>query len=177
MKRGQVEKAERLALNEFDKWNDVTGFVQEDTGYYYELQAVITDAVHIGIQMATNGKVNFNKEGILEKESEDLDFEDRLSDALKSHGYLFPETDKQMDKFEKSMEMLPVPEGLETPDLNYKSGDKVKLGEEQTMILNEKIRRESKAFASQEFLREMICSDAVVEAFRAGAIFAIKEDL
>lgn len=56
------------------------------------------------------------------KESVDVDFEDRLSDMLKSHGYLFPETDKQMDKFEKSMEVLPVPEGLETPDLNYKSG-------------------------------------------------------
>ncbi|MFA5649546.1 MAG: hypothetical protein WC914_00170 [Proteiniphilum sp.] len=60
------------------------------------------------------------------KESVDVDFEDRLSDMLKSHGYLFPETDKQMDKFEKSMEWLPVPEEMETPDLNYKPGVNVK---------------------------------------------------
>lgn len=63
MTRGKVEKAERLALNEFDKWNDVTGFVEEHCGYYYELQAVIKDAVHIGIQMAINGKVQYDEEG------------------------------------------------------------------------------------------------------------------
>jgi hypothetical protein len=63
MKNGQVEKAERLALNAFDKWNDVTGFVQEHTSYYYELQVVIEDAVHIGIQMALNGKVAYDEDG------------------------------------------------------------------------------------------------------------------
>lgn len=68
MKTGQVKKAERLALNEFDKWNDVTGFVQEHTGYYYELQAVIEDAVHIGIQMALNGKVEYDEDGNVKHE-------------------------------------------------------------------------------------------------------------
>jgi hypothetical protein len=63
MKIGKVKKAERLALNEFDKWNDVTGFVQEHTGYYYELQSVIEDAVHIGIQMALYGKVGYDEDG------------------------------------------------------------------------------------------------------------------
>ncbi len=63
MKTGQVESAERKALNEFDKWNEVTGLVQEHTGYYYELQAVIKDAVHIGIQMALNGKVEYGEDG------------------------------------------------------------------------------------------------------------------
>ncbi len=63
MKTGQVEKAERIALNQFDKWNDVTGFVQDDSGYYYELQAVIKDAVHIGIQMAVNGRVEVSNDG------------------------------------------------------------------------------------------------------------------
>lgn len=68
MKKGQVEKAERLALNQFDKWNDVTGFVPDDTGYYYELQSIIKDAVHIGIQMAIFGKVNFDKDGNVKTE-------------------------------------------------------------------------------------------------------------
>ena len=63
MTKGKVEKAERIALNQFDKWNEVTGFVAEDTGYYYEIQAVITEAVHIGIQMALRGSVAFDGEG------------------------------------------------------------------------------------------------------------------
>jgi hypothetical protein len=63
MKTGQVEKAERIALNQFDKWNDVTGFIQDDSGYYYELQALIKEAVHIGIQMAISGRVEFDDEG------------------------------------------------------------------------------------------------------------------
>lgn len=68
MKRGKVKKAERLALNAFDKWNDVTGFVQEHTGYYYELQAVIEVAVHIGIQMALNSKVEYDEDGNVKRE-------------------------------------------------------------------------------------------------------------
>ena len=52
MTKGEVESAERRALNLFDKWNDVTGFVTKHTSYYYEMQAVVTDAVHCGIQQA-----------------------------------------------------------------------------------------------------------------------------
>lgn len=63
MTKGQVEKAERLALNQFDKWNDVTGFVGVNTSYEYEIQSLIKDAVHIGIQMSINGKVEFDEEG------------------------------------------------------------------------------------------------------------------
>lgn len=63
MKTGQVEKAERLAMNEFDKWNEVTGYFQEHTSYYYEMQAILKDAVHIGIQMALNGKVSYDENG------------------------------------------------------------------------------------------------------------------
>lgn len=62
MNKGQVEKAERLALNEFDKWNDVTGVFGQDTGYYYEITELIKDAVHVGIQMAVSGKVVYNKD-------------------------------------------------------------------------------------------------------------------
>ena len=52
MQKGEVESAERRALNLFDKWNNVTGFVPIHTSYYYELQGVIEDAVHCGIQQA-----------------------------------------------------------------------------------------------------------------------------
>ena len=72
MTKGKVEKAERIALNEFDKWNDITGFVQEDTGYYYEIQSIIKDAVHIGIQMSINGKVEYNEEGNIKHEEQQL---------------------------------------------------------------------------------------------------------
>jgi len=54
MQKGKVESAERRALNLFDKWNDVTGYVPKHCGYYYELQGVVKDAVHCGIQEALN---------------------------------------------------------------------------------------------------------------------------
>lgn len=66
---GKVHDAERFALTEFDKWNDVTGFVATGTSYYYELQSVIEDAVHIGIQMALYGKVIRNEDGTVNKRS------------------------------------------------------------------------------------------------------------
>jgi hypothetical protein len=52
MNKGQLKDAQRRALNLFDKWNDITGFVQKGTGYYYELQACIEDAVECGVQAA-----------------------------------------------------------------------------------------------------------------------------
>lgn len=63
MEQGKVKTAERIALNQFDKWNEVAGVVDLHTGYYYELQAIMIDCVHIGIQMALNGKVNFDNDG------------------------------------------------------------------------------------------------------------------
>jgi len=60
MNKGQVEKAERLAVTEFDKWNDVTEAITYD---YSEIEGIIKDAVHIGIQMALYGKVLRNKDG------------------------------------------------------------------------------------------------------------------
>lgn len=63
MTKGQVEYSERIALNNLDKWNDVTEIVTPNSGYYYELQGVIKDAVHIGIQMALEGKVNLDSDG------------------------------------------------------------------------------------------------------------------
>ena len=52
MNRGQLADAKRRALNLFDEWNDITGFVSKNTGYYYELQSVIEDAVECGAQVA-----------------------------------------------------------------------------------------------------------------------------
>ena len=62
MTKGQVEYAERQAYNEFDRWNDVVGIITKNSGYYAEIQAVVQDAVHIGIQMAINGEVNRDTE-------------------------------------------------------------------------------------------------------------------
>ena len=63
MEKGEVEYAERTALNMLDKWNDTANVVEKNTGYYYELQTVIKDAVHIGIQMAIYGNVEFDENG------------------------------------------------------------------------------------------------------------------
>lgn len=61
--QGMVDYAVRKAMDEFDKWNDVTGTFQVNTGSYGEIAAVIEDSVHIGIQMAMFGKINRDKEG------------------------------------------------------------------------------------------------------------------
>lgn len=53
MTKGEIDDAVRRVLNLFDKWNEVTGFVEKGTGYYYELQSVIEDAVHCGVQAKT----------------------------------------------------------------------------------------------------------------------------
>lgn len=55
MTRGEVNYAIRQALNNFDEWNDVTGCFTKGTSYYYEIQAVIEDAVRIGAKIACEG--------------------------------------------------------------------------------------------------------------------------
>lgn len=50
MTNGELDNAIRRALNILDVWNDVTGAVPRNCGLYYELQAVIEDAVHCGAQ-------------------------------------------------------------------------------------------------------------------------------
>ena len=64
MKMGQVSDALRRALNKFDEWNDVTGIVEKHTGYYYEMQGVIEDALHCGIQAALEVNGPLPSEGI-----------------------------------------------------------------------------------------------------------------
>lgn len=63
MQLGEIESAERRALNLFDKWNDVTGFVSKHTSYYYEMQGVVKDAVHCGIQQALKDIKPLDSEG------------------------------------------------------------------------------------------------------------------
>lgn len=53
MNQGELESAVRRALNLFDQWNQVTGFVKPGTSYYAEIQGCIEDAVHCGAQAAT----------------------------------------------------------------------------------------------------------------------------
>lgn len=57
MKKLQVDRAVRRALYLFEQWNDTTGFVEPSSGYCGELEGIIEDAVHIGIQMALFGKI------------------------------------------------------------------------------------------------------------------------
>jgi hypothetical protein len=52
MTKGELKDAQRRALNILDKWIDVTGVIPRGTGYYYELQGLIEDAVHCGAQGA-----------------------------------------------------------------------------------------------------------------------------
>jgi len=50
-----------------------------------------------------------------------VDFEAYLENALKSYGYLFPTTDKQMSIFEENMEHISLPEELESPDFVFEN--------------------------------------------------------
>lgn len=68
MNIGQVEYAERKALEVFDKWNEVANIVEPGTGSYAEIKSVIEDAVHVGLQMALFGNVKFNPDGELIRE-------------------------------------------------------------------------------------------------------------
>ncbi len=72
MKVGHLKEAKRIALNRLDEWNDVTGFVEKHSGYYYELQSLIEESVHIGAQMALFGQVSFGEDGSLLHEHPDL---------------------------------------------------------------------------------------------------------
>lgn len=62
MTGGQVRDAQRRALNILDTWLDATGVIAKGTGYYYELQGVVEDAVHCGAQAACNMHVQLDSE-------------------------------------------------------------------------------------------------------------------
>ena len=56
------------------KWNDVAGVVERDTGYYYELQGVVEDAVECGVQAACGIMQPLDGEPEKTKNHEDGDF-------------------------------------------------------------------------------------------------------
>lgn len=49
-----------------------------------------------------------------------ISFERILGNVLSSYGYLFPQTDRQMEAYEKTAEMKELPEDLRTPDFVFK---------------------------------------------------------
>lgn len=52
MKDGQLDRAKRYALRLFDDWIAVTGVVEKDCGWYYEMVSIIEDAAEIGAAFA-----------------------------------------------------------------------------------------------------------------------------
>ena len=46
------QRAKRWAMMNFDKWNEVTGFVDPHISYYDEITALIEDAVEFGYGVA-----------------------------------------------------------------------------------------------------------------------------
>lgn len=63
--QGMIDKAIREALNDFDKWVDVTGHVKMFSTPYHELQGLVEDAVLVGIQMASVGQISRRSDGTL----------------------------------------------------------------------------------------------------------------
>jgi hypothetical protein len=53
MNKGELANAVRRALNIFDEWNDCTGAITKGSGWYWEMQSIIEDAVHCGAQAET----------------------------------------------------------------------------------------------------------------------------
>lgn len=66
MKKCEIDTAIRRALNMFDEWNKCTGFFKEHSSYHSEMQGIIEDAVHCGIQQALK---DFHKIGDYEFEN------------------------------------------------------------------------------------------------------------
>ena len=52
MQQGQHKYATRKAHELFDAWNDITGVFPKFNSYYYEILAVIEDAVRVGSMVA-----------------------------------------------------------------------------------------------------------------------------
>jgi|WetSurMetagenome_2_1015567.scaffolds.fasta_scaffold47250_6 hypothetical protein len=69
MNKGQVDYAERKALELFDNWNNVTGVFEIGSGYYGEIKSCIVDAVHCGIQMVIYDKINIQDGEIIRRKS------------------------------------------------------------------------------------------------------------
>ena len=60
MKKGQLEYAIRKAHERFDQWNDVTGIITKQSGYYYEALGIIEDAVKISALTEAGIEIEYN---------------------------------------------------------------------------------------------------------------------
>jgi hypothetical protein len=65
---GEMERAKRLALSEFEKWVEVTGMIPPRTSYYYEVAALIEDAVEWGAGLACCVSVKTIRERIAKEQ-------------------------------------------------------------------------------------------------------------
>jgi len=63
MKKSHQLYAKRKALQVFDEWVDVTGFVQRHSGYYDEICGIIETAVDIGSLVALEVPFHINDDG------------------------------------------------------------------------------------------------------------------
>lgn len=63
MTKGEVTRAEAYAIVNLQKWLECTGVIPLHTGYHSEVESIVIDAVHIGIQMALNGKIETDEDG------------------------------------------------------------------------------------------------------------------
>lgn len=52
MQQGEFDRALRRALTIFDEWNEVTGVFSPGSSWRYEVEAIIKDAVDIGVRAA-----------------------------------------------------------------------------------------------------------------------------
>jgi len=50
--RDRLERAQRTNNRLFDAWNDSTGLFPKNTGYRYEIESLLEDAVQIGYEAA-----------------------------------------------------------------------------------------------------------------------------
>lgn len=79
---------------------------------------------------------------------QEVDFEVYLDNALKSYGYLFPETDEQISKYEEDIDQFPLPEDLKSPDLIFKS--KRRVIKKKTMVYNNPEGEKNWAIAARD---------------------------
>ena len=57
MNKDKLNKALEIVRERFSNWNEITGAIPEQTSTYYEIESMIEDAVHIGIQMWLYGHI------------------------------------------------------------------------------------------------------------------------
>ncbi len=59
--KGEIDYTIEQALHMFDEWNNITGWPEKFTGYYYELKAIVEDSVKMAFNVANNEPI---KKGI-----------------------------------------------------------------------------------------------------------------